>query len=67
MSASVWLVCWNSWDYDHHEEPREAYHTEAEAKAAAKAKPEGMYNYSAKDRRNREGWSVMEVEWGPRK
>ena len=69
--TSVWLVCWNSWDYDHHEDPREAYHTQVEAKTAAKAKSEGMYN--AKNRsdglskNHREGWSVMEVEWGPRK
>lgn len=57
---SVWLVCWNSWDYDHHEDPREAWGTEAEAVAAAKSKPEGLYD----DKNNREGWSVMEVEWG---
>ena len=56
----VWLLCWCEWDYDFHEDPVEAYSTEAAAMEAAKSKKEGMYNGHG---HSREGWSVKAVDW----
>lgn len=58
MKKEIFLLCWNTWDYNLISTPLTAFFTEEAAKKALAEKPEGKY----KNERGSEGWSVESID-----